>query len=195
MHLKIVFILVIFFSGIMPAMSADNTLVYGLRTGMVMGSFTGASAGSFSVPTSMEGVVKFGQSPTTAQVVKGTFSLESETGKVKYLYSGGGQRYYLYSRFKGVDINTDDYSIRVMPRIQYYVGWDLGLAQIQVSEVSVVAGVSATVLEYGGMAGLTYKVTEKIGAEVILSMSKGLSISSVQVDSTVIRLLLGASLF
>jgi hypothetical protein len=160
---------------------------------MVNGSFTGATSGSFSVASSIEGEAEYLSSSHVSWLARATVSLESSSGQFKYVYMGLGSRYYFFSRGSSLNSNADGISLEVTPRWRYYGEVMLGLSQVQVKEVTSVLVAQATLLEYGAGLGTIYQIARNVGIEGSIGLSKGFPVSSVSVDSLIIRALVGVA--
>ncbi|MGZ3723172.1 MAG: hypothetical protein ACXVA9_09590 [Bdellovibrionales bacterium] len=173
------------------AVASDSSVQGHLRLGLVNGSFTGAVDGGFSVSTSLEGEGEYLYSSRLSTLARATVSLEGSSGQFKYIYMGLGQRYYLFSRNGAIESNHDGISIEINPRVRYYIEALLGLSQVQVKAVTSTLVAQSTLLEYGGGLGAIYQISKGIGLEGSVGVSKGFAVSSVAVDSLIIRALVG----
>jgi hypothetical protein len=165
-----------------------------LRAGMVNGSFSGIASGAFNVATSTEGEAEYLYSSHMSFFSAATVALEPSTGAFRYTYMGIGQKFYFWSRSGRLNSNEDGVYVEIQPKWRYFANYSLGLSQIQVQEVTSTLTVQSTVLEYGAGAGMIYQFTKDVGIELVLNVSKGVAMSSVAVDSTIMRALLGVAI-
>ncbi|MEM7647057.1 MAG: hypothetical protein AAF203_09115 [Pseudomonadota bacterium] len=185
------FFIVFLFSSLQAHATKD--LQGHLRTGIVQGEFSGASSGEFSVLSSLELEGEYFLSGRSSILAKATISLDQESGQFKYVYMGLGQRFYLWSRGRPVETYSEGVFASHQPKLRLFGEYGIGLAQIQIQSVTDVLSVQSTVVELGIGGGAIYQISKNFGISFNLMGSKGFSISSVSVDSTVIRGLIGVT--
>lgn len=184
-------LLAVHFGLIAGAFASTSNVQAHLKGGMVNGTFTGIVSGGFSVSTSIEGEGEYLYSSHISLFSRATVALEPSSGQFKYIYMGLGQRYYFLSRGNSLESNYDGMYVEIVPRMRYFADWQLGLSQIQVKAETATLVAQATLLEYGVGLGAIYQVARNIGIEGSLGVSKGIAMSSVSVDSLIIRGLAG----
>jgi len=171
--------------------AALDKMQFHLRLGMVKGSFTGAETGEFSNMTSFDGEAEYLWTAKASFSARAIFTVDPESAQVQYMYAGGGQRFYIFSRASGAEATWGFDTVTIKPKLRYFVGWDLGMAQVLLQRVTESLSVQSAVLEYGGTAGLIYQLTSGLGMEIAGGVSKGIGISTVAVDTTILKLLIG----
>lgn len=184
-QLKLVFLLLVS----TPTL-AQNIQAH-LKGGMVNGTFTGAVSGDFSVATSIEGEGEYVYSSRLSLFSRATVALEAGTGQFKYIYMGLGHRYYFFSRSGYLEESNNGLVVSITPRIRYFAEGLLGLSQVQVRAVTDTLVAQSTLLEYGGGAGVIYQLSKSLGVEGTMGVSKGFAVSSVAVDTLIIRGFIG----
>lgn len=193
MQPKFFALMLLFVVPISLAEAASTSMQGHVRTGVVQGSFTGADSGEFSVVSSLELEGEVFTSSRASILAKATVSLDQQSGQFKYVYMGLGQRFYLLSRGRPVETYQEGVFASQRPNFRFFVEYGLGLAQIQVRSVTESLSVQSTVVELGGGGGTIYQISQNFGISFNLIWSKGFSVSSVSVDSTVIRGMIGVS--
>ena len=173
--------------------AAMTTLQGHIRSGMVQGAFSGAESGDFSVATSLELEAEYFTSSRASVLAKATVSLDQESGQFKYVFMGIGQRFYLWSRGRPIETYSEGIFASQRPKFRFFAEYGLGLAQIQVRSVTDSLSVQSTVVELGAGGGVIYQISRNFGVSLTGMWSKGFAVSSVPVDSTVIRGMLGVA--
>ena len=181
--------------GLAPLFSQAETssdIEYFALMGFVSGSFTGAEDGSFTSFASFEGGGELHKGSDRSVFVRASISMDPTEGKVKYFYGGFGQKFYLWGPgLKSSDVTEGDV-ISVIPQSRYFVNWDLGMAEVRVRDVTSSLSVQSTIIDFGGGFGYI-KQQGDLGIQAYIGMTKGISISSVAVDSTILRLMFGVT--
>ncbi len=185
----LVFISSIFLSSVSHAAVSD---VQGhLRSGLVQGSFSGAEEGSFSIASSLELEGEYFVGTKSSLLARATVSLDQSSGQFKYIYMGIGQRFYLFSRGRPSESSGDGVYFSQRPKLRYFLEYGLGLAQVQVRSLTQSLSVQSTIVELGLGGGAIYQFSNSFGVSLNLMGAKGYSVSSVSVDSTIIRGMIG----
>jgi hypothetical protein len=191
MRLKTLCVVFLLFFGFQ--VDASPVAIQGhIRTGVVNGTFSGAETGEFSVMSSLEGEFEYFYGSRGSMLAKATLSLDPATGQYKYLHMGLGQRFYLFSRGRPIEGYSGGISASIRPKMRYFVDWGLGLSQIQVRALTSSISVQTTSLELGLGGGAIYQLSQSFGIGLNAGWSRGISMSSVAVDSTIIRVMVGA---
>ncbi len=191
MRLKIVLLLSLSFGFTALSEAAATSLQGHIRTGMVQGRFTGADSGRFAVSSSLELEGEFFTSNRGSLLARATISLDPSSGQFKYIYMGLGQRFYLWSRGRPVEGYYESIYTSTRPKFRFFVEYGIGLAQIQVRSVTDSLSVQSTVVELGGGGGTIYQFSRNFGVSLNLMWSQGFAVSSVAIDSNVIRGMVG----
>lgn len=184
----------------LPAFGETPDLQAHLRTGLVSGSFAGSSAtetvsGDFSSPTSMDAEFEYFLSTVSAVFNRLTLVADSSSGSLSYLYMGVGYKKYLFSNGRTLENLSGDFSYSIVPTWRYYVQGEVGLSEVEVERVTSTLETTATLLEFGGSAGVIRQMSSNFGLEGNFGVSNGLPISSVSVNSLVIRAMVGLTFF
>lgn len=190
-------LLILILSILIPGFSLASTSdVQGhLRMGQVSGTFTGAAEGDFSVVTSLELEGEYIYSGQTSLLARATVALDQEIEEFAYLHMGLGQRFYLWSRARAIESNAEGAFVSYNPKFRVFGEYTVGLAQVVVTKRTDVLVTQSTLIELGIGGGAIYQVSKNFGVSFTGMWSKGFAISSVNVDSTVIRGLLGVTLY
>ena len=162
-----------------------------LRTGLVTTSFTGAQNGDFSLATSIDGEFEVFYSEQSSLYANAIIALDPEEAQFRYLFAGGGQKYYFFSKGRPSRVASDVGSIEMNPRHRFYAGWQVGISQLILATPTAALTVQSTLFEYGGNVGYLYRFFEGMDLAVHFSATRGTGISSVSVDATVFRLFAG----
>lgn len=185
-----VFILTI--SPLFTSAETASDIEYFGRLGLISGSFSGAEEGSFTSFASFEGGGELHKGSDSSVFVRATLSADPTEGKIKYFYGGFGQKYYLWGPgLKTRDISEGDL-VEVTPKSRYFVNWDLGLAEVRVRDVTSSLSVQSTIVDFGGGAGYIMQ-RGSLGIEFYFGATKGISISSVAIDSLILRMMFGVT--
>ena len=170
------------------ARADQDTRLY-LRTAMASGSFAGAdptNSGSFSVMPALDIEFERFKTNTKSFIFRTTIAYGTATGVMSYLYTGVGERYYL-SGTKKTERAEEGFSISSSSKMQYYLGWDAGLATANVKQVSSVLAVTSTLMDFGASLGMNYGITESISLNLGGTMSYGYGFSGLAVTGLVMR--------
>jgi hypothetical protein len=128
-------------------------------------------------------------------LVRGILGVEVDSAQVKYAFGGIGQRYYFKSNALQWKVMEDGLMMNYVPRLSFYLGFDFGIAQVQVVNYGPVLSAYSTLIEYGGSGGVIYNIYKTIGLEGQLGMSYGNGFSSVAVTSQIIKIYIGLSMY
>lgn len=168
-----------------------------MRMGLFSGSYTGEGVASraWSVPTTLDVEMELFQNRTHSYTLRAVMAMELGTNRVNYTYAGGGQTNYIASRGRK-DFRTEKrVQIKNTPKLRYYWGWNVGVAQVLVIDFGLVLGTYSTTLDFSGNGGVIYQVGENLGLEARLGMGLGYGFSTVSVTGTTARLLFGLTYF
>ena len=191
---KVNLILIILLSGY-QALAAKDFVSAHARLGLVDGTFSGAEIGGFSIPTAVEAEGELLRSPYTTITGKVNIGVLPSTGEIKYLLMSAGMRYYFWSRSSPFENIEADFSISRNPKNKYYFGWNVGISQVNIKTVTESLTAQATLIEIAGSAGFVRMINKKIGIEVFLELGKGLAISSIAIDSLVVKAMMGLNFY
>lgn len=169
-------------------------LVYNVRMGMVNGTFQGAESGEFSVITGVDAEAEYAGNARESLIVRSIITVEPETSVIRYMYAGLGKRYYLSSRSRDYELRTGFDKVTVLSRNKYYVGWDFGVAQLTINQLTDSLSIQSTLFEGGVTVGWTYKMSSGTGFQLNTSLSRGFGISTVAVNGTVIKFTMGLTI-
>ncbi|MBT4761191.1 MAG: hypothetical protein HOO06_05775 [Bdellovibrionaceae bacterium] len=166
-----------------------------------MGLFSGSYAGSgvetraWSVPTTIDIEMEIFQSRVKSYTLRAVMAMELDTNRVNYTYAGIGQSNYIASRGRK-DFRTEKrVQFKNTPKLRYYWGWNVGVAQVLVIDFGLVLGTYSTVLDMSGNAGAIYQVGENLGIEARAGLGLGYGFSTVTVTGTTTRMLVGLTYF
>lgn len=162
-----------------------------LRSGLVQGQFSGAEEGSFSIASSLELEGEYFVGTKSSLLARATVSLDQASGQFKYIYMGLGQRFYLFSRGRPSESSGDGVYFSQRPKLRYFLEYGVGLAQVQVRSLTQSLSVQSTIVELGLGGGGIYQFSNSFGISLNIMGAKGFSVSSVSVDSTIIRGMIG----
>lgn len=176
-------------SASLPARAAN--LKFSFQTGTFSGDYAGADAGEISMPNAFDIQAEYTTSSRSSLSVRSMASLDSTSGIFRYLYAGFGRRYYWKSYSGSQYYEYDSTRIEVNPKMQYYISGEGGLSQMVVRQITTSFSVQSTLIELGLSAGAVYSLSKDFGATASFSYVKGVGISAVAVDSTIIKLLFG----
>ncbi len=174
-----------------PVCYAGVDLQAHVRTGMIEGTFVGADSGNFAMTTSLEGELEMFYSNRTSFQVKTTAALGQENSQIVYLSMSLGQKYYLFTRGRPIESYDEGVYSLMVPRWRFYTGYTIGIAQVETRFLSASLSATSTIFEIGGGAGVIYNFSRNIGINIDLLYGKGFGVSSVAIDATVIRGLVG----
>lgn len=165
------------------------------RSGLLSASFSGSDStdGSFSIPNAFDVEMEFFTSTRNAFIVRTTMAMDFSESKVRYTYGGGGQRYYFANPGLPARAFERGDAVIATPKIRYYAGYEVGIAQVLVLEFGPVLSTFSTVLEVGGNTGAIYQIGKNFGIEGQLGLGYGFGFSSVTVSGLVIRTFIGGS--
>lgn len=169
---------------------AGNSQIH-LRLGHVQGHYTGPQSGGFSIPTSTDLEYEIFLANQRSLIFRTILSMELETSKPFYSYSGTGMRYYFFSKGMQFDLEDEMVSMSATPRWRYYFGWDLGISQVIVKSLGRVLQITSTMVDIGGCIGTTYQIDRSFALEAHLGVTSGQGFSSVSVVGYSARALAG----
>lgn len=159
--------------------------------GLVNATYDGPVTGSISIPLAMNFEYEYIQNSNTSYVFENIIAIDSNDTKTKYFATHFGSRYYFgSSNFSSIK-NDLRGSFTIKPKLRYYAGWNIGVAQVVISSLGPVLDAVSTVFEYGGHAGTIYQVGDNWGLEAKASFYLGYGFSSITVSSQISQLFIG----
>ncbi len=169
-----------------------------VRMGMVSGSFVGSTSvgdvtGNFSTIMALDLEGEYHQSSKKSLISQTTLAMDDSSGALNYVYLGFGQKYYFNSRGNPLNNWTDNVSLTVTPRIRYFANWDLGISRVLIEKKTESLSSQADLLDYGVSGGLIRSFGKNWGVEAQLGYSCGFPISSIAIESSVIKVLIGVT--
>ena len=171
-----------------------NNLGFSLQTGVLNGSYFGAQNGNISLASTIDLSAELVTSSRDSFFARSSMSLDPQTAIIRYLYAGVGQRFYLFSRSNRQPFEIGTSKLEVIPKMQYFVSGEAGVSQNVIQQLTSSLSVQSTSIEYGIGLGMTYPWSDGIGLTVSGGIGKGIGISAVAVDSTIIRAMLGLTI-
>lgn len=166
---------------------------YDIKTGIVDGSFSGATSGSFSLVASVDGEAEYLHSYTESIVAHLTMAVDPALGNVRYFFAGGGQRFYVFSLSHPLQAANQGDALSISTQRQYFFGWDAGFSMVNVINLSSSLGSNATLMEAGGYVGLAIPLYRQLKIQGSVGISQGIGVSSVAVNGTIIKGMLGVT--
>jgi len=156
---------------------------------------TTSSGGSFMAMPSLDVEYQIFNSSKSSYCFRMVLSPDMASGKVKYLYGGVGQRFYLSSQGLAWSVSEKNVSFKMSPGIRYFVGWDAGLAQITVLERGTVLQVGSTLVDVGVSGGATYQMGDSFGLNAGATAAFGYGFSNVAVTAILFKVFFGGNYF
>ena len=174
-----------------------------VRTGMVQGSISGAAtsaqqnaaAKGFSIANSFDVDVEFFKTSKRSIFIRSTLAYDLSDSRVKYFYVGVGRRWYLGSDGMMFDASDQGTAVSWQPKNRYYLGVDGGISQTLALSLTQAFGEYSTGIEVGAHGGATIPVGKTLGLDVQAGFGYAYGFTSVSVTTTVIRFLVGVSLY
>lgn len=166
-----------------------------LRFGMLTGSFSGTFEGDFEVPAAVDVDYELFVANDGSVVFRFLQGLDNPDSIPFYTYAGTGYRYYWNSKGPSTIQKGDGLFIESIPRVRYYLGMDLGIAQVLVKSFGPNVQSVANMLDAGINVGAIYQLNKNFGLEAQGGYSVGYGISSTPVNGNTQRLLLGGSYY
>ena len=176
--------------------TATPNLQAHLRTGYAAGSFAGSTtedtvSGSFSSVTALDMEFEYFLNNKTGIATRATILSDQTSGQIAYTYMGMAYKHYFFSHARYIETMSTDFTFSLQPRWRYYVQGDAGISNVQIEQLTQSLATESTLIELGTSVGVIRQFSKGIGIEGQLSVSKGVPISNVPVDSLVYRLLIG----
>lgn len=169
-------------------------LSFTFQSGVINGSYLGADSGDIEMASTMDLSAEVITSSRESYVARSSISLDPETAIIRYLYAGMGRRFYLFSRTQTQGFADGSHKISVQPKVQYFVTGELGVSQVVIRQVTPALSIQSTSIEYGGSLGMIYPVSKTVGVFASGGLGKGIGISSVAVDSTIFKAMVGITI-
>jgi hypothetical protein len=164
---------------------------YQAQTGTLDVSYTGAFRGKLDLGSTLALTGEVLTDNSSSLISQGIISLDANSAIMKYMYAGIGRRFYFYSNPTELALNLDQTKIIIKPIRQFFMTIEAGLGQVNVYSLTSSLSSIATVFEYGASVGMNHPVSKHIGLFGTLGISKGYGFSSVTIDSTATKMLLG----
>jgi hypothetical protein len=167
-----------------------------IMAGHISGSFSGATSGDFAVSQALNAEIEFINTPKTSFMFRNIIAFDPETSKNVYSVTSLGQRFYWLGSALPVDvtdINGSKYTI--IPKRRFYYGYDVGISQAVIASLGPVLDAVSTMIDLGAYTGMNYQMGQNWGIEAQVGYSKTFGISSVSVNGSTLRFLLGTSFF
>lgn len=175
-------------------LAKPNNLGFSLQTGVLNGSYLGAQSGQITLASTVDLSAEMVTSSRDSFVARSAMSLDPETAIIRYLYAGIGQRFYLGSRANRQSFEIGNSKIEITPKTQYFVSGEAGVSQIVIQQLTSSLSVQSTSIEYGIGFGMNYPWSDGLGLTISGGIGKGIGISAVAVDSTIMRVMLGLTI-
>ena len=170
-----------------------------LRTGMVSAGFSGSgngAVGSFSVFTSMDLEYEKFTGPKSSYLIRTIFAFDQAQGRVMYSYAGFGRRFYFgSSRGPSYEVGEGTELVSYFPGFRFFAGFDAGLSRVVVDIRGTVYESASALFDFGGHMGIAYPLTRNVSMTGQLGYSYGYGFSSVSVGATIMKALLGVSIY
>jgi hypothetical protein len=164
-----------------------------LRSGMVMGSFSGAGTVGFTNILYLDGEYDIFTSRNTAFAFRGVLAVNRVVGNVDYAYAGVGQRFFFGANALPFSRTEGGRSVSSLPKLRYFLGWDAGAGQVFIQKVTASAIASSNTIEAGATAGVNWAMYDDIYLQVGGSGSYGYGYTNVSVVGLVIKGFLGVA--
>ena len=165
------------------------------RVGADVGKYSGPESASFMVPTSTEFEIELFSHVDRSDFIRGVFAMDYTKAKVFNSGIAYGQRFYIGAPGMMWDRIDDGFKIKTIPMLRYYIGWDLGVSQVLIRELTASYSVVGSVAEVGGAGGAIYQITDNIGIDLNLAASFGFGFTTVAVNGQSIRFTVGMTSF
>jgi hypothetical protein len=198
MTVNLFFFIFGFFFFLSSAFAAGGKDLLHFRSGVVtstLGSFsnptTGATTSGFTVAPSFDFEYEIFYSERKSYAFRGTLAIDFATSVTRYIYGGAGQRFYLNSRGSPLEFSSSELSINVLPKIRYFIGWEIGVSQAVVNIFTSSLQTVTTALDGGGIAGAMYQISKDVAIEGSMTVSYAFGFSSVGAAGTVAKGFLG----
>jgi hypothetical protein len=169
------------------AVAMKNSSKFHFRSGPVFGHYTGQFKGDFTAPVGFDMEYEVLYRPARSYFLRFTTAMDNPESRPFYTYAGGGHRWYMNSKGRSVQYDDGSLEISSLPRWRYYVGADLGTAQIIVKTFGEVFQVVANLVEIGTHAGIGYAFSQNFGAEIQAGATFGYGYSSVPANGRTVR--------
>lgn len=164
--------------------------------GQVSGKFSGAASGSFSVPQALNTEIEFLYNPKNSFMLRNIMALDTETSKNVYSLTSLGQRTYWRGTSSAIEtVDTDGNKYSILPKRRYYFGWEVGVSQAVVTSLGPVLDVVSTMVDIGVNTGVIHQMGNNWALEGQIGYSQTFGFSSVSVNGTTMRLLVGTAFF
>lgn len=175
-------------------LASGNNLGFSFQTGLINGSYLGLDSGQIAMASTVDVGAEVVTSTRDSYTARSSMSLDPESAIIRYLYAGIGRRFYFLSHSSRQPFRSGNSKLEVLPRIQYFFSGEAGVGQAVIKQVTPSLSIQSTSIEYGGGVGIIYPLGNGIGFLGTLGVSKGIGISSVAVDSTVFKAMLGITI-
>jgi hypothetical protein len=162
-----------------------------LRSGMVMGSFSGAAQGGFTTLPYIDAEYDLFTSHNRAFAFRGVLAVNMTTGRMDYGYAGVGQRFYFGSNALSFLRIEAGRSVASSPKLKYFAGWDAGFSQVLVAVATKSLQSNATAVEAGAIAGVNWNFMDSVALQTGVSGGFGYGFTNVSVAGMVIKGFLG----
>jgi hypothetical protein len=167
-----------------------------VRTGLMKGHYNGTFEGNWDVSNAFDLEYELFIANDGAVVFRITQGIDTPDARPFYTYAGAGFRHYWKSG-KGSYSEQEDKGmyISTKPRIRFYTGADLGIAQVIVRSFGPNVQSVANMVDANVNVGAIYQLNEKFGIEAHLGYSSGYGISSTPTNGNTQRYFLGGTYF
>jgi hypothetical protein len=167
-----------------------------LLMGPISGSFSGASSGDFSVPSALNTEIEFIYDPKLSLILRNIIAFDATTSKNVYSLTSIGQRNYWRGSNLPLEINDKNgnkYTFR--PKQRFYFGWDVGVSQAVITSLGPVLDAVSTMFDFGVNTGFIHQLGDNWGLEAQLGYTQTFGFSSVSVNGSTMRLLVGVAFY
>lgn len=165
------------------------------RTGMLNGKYSGIFEGDFQVSSALDLEFEFFVANDGSVIFRLTQAMDNPDSRPFYTYAGSGFRKYWRSKGMSSTQAAEGVIIESIPKWRFYVGGDMGIAQVLVRSFGPNVQSVANMLDVGLNVGTIFQVSKKFGLEAHAGATYGYGISSTPTNGSTIRMLFGASYY
>ena len=166
-----------------------------LRLGYVGGQYSGTFEGEFEVFMALDLDYELFLSNDGSVIFRFIQALDDPDTVPFYTYAGAGYRYYWKSKGPITIQQGDGLFIESVPKLRYYSGIDLGVAQVLTKSFGPNVQSVSNMTDIGVNVGAIYQVSRDFGVEAHAGASLGYGFSSTPVNGRTQRLLLGGTYY
>lgn len=193
--LKVFFSFSLIFFQINNSRASEAESQLHLSLGFISANYSGPVTGSVVIPLALGFEYEYLLTSSKSYVFENIIAIDSEDTKTKYFASRFGTRYYFKSSNLSITKKDAKGSFSISPKLRYYAGWNLGIAQVVIASLGPVLDAVSTVFEYGGNTGAIYQINKSWGMEAKFGLNLGYGFSSVTVSSSVMQIFFGGAYY